>query len=294
MLPAWLLLCGCGISFAEGVLERLRDDVRSPSSSSGRSDDDDRRRRDDDYDDDHDSFGGMCLDVAFSVLTSPRVEPQAAEDDDSCNVDDWYFPRFPYDHVPGYMMPDPWLTCDGEPTCPADWWGPGRWPTQPRTWAARLRLEYGDEFDDLSRIGGHLLVSTRARFGLDTQMSYLEEQLAGGRHDELWIGDCNVLFRLGQTEYSQSRIGIGFNWLDDPMATDFGFNFTYGGDLFPCKPWIFSATIDWGTLGRAELFRFRTTGGLIVHRVEVYTGYEYLDIDSMQLNLVLGGVRIWF
>ena len=70
--------------------------------------------------------------------------------------------------------------------------------------------------------------------------------------------------------------------------------FTYGADLFVRRPWVVSATIDWGTLGEAELFRFRTTGGVVVHGVEVYTGYEYLDIDSTQMNGVMGGVRIWF
>jgi hypothetical protein len=52
--------------------------------------------------------------------------------------------------------------------------------------------------------------------------------------------------------------------------------------------------IDWGTLGSAELFRFRTTAGVIVHGVEVFTGYEYLDIDRTQVGTLLGGVRIWF
>jgi hypothetical protein len=48
------------------------------------------------------------------------------------------------------------------------------------------------------------------------------------------------------------RTGLGFNWLDDPIDTNFGFNFTYGADLFPRRPWVLSATIDWGTLGEAE------------------------------------------
>ena len=58
--------------------------------------------------------------------------------------------------------------------------------------------------------------------------------------------------------------------------------------------WGISADLDWGTLGRAELFRFRTTIGVTVQRVEFYTGYEYTDIDRMHLNSLIGGVRIWF
>ena len=30
------------------------------------------------------------------------------------------------------------------------------------------------------------------------------------------------------------------------------------------------------------------------HRVEVYSGYEYLDIDDSQINALLAGVRVWF
>ena len=137
-------------------------------------------------------------------------------------------------------------------------------------------------------------MTTRSRFGLDTETSYLEERLAGGAHDALWIGDCNVVYRFAQNERAQFRTGIGFNWLDDPIDTNFGFNFTYGADFFLKRPWVLSATLDWGTLGEAELFRVRTTGGLVVYGVEVYAGYEYLDIDAMQTNMIIGGVRIWF
>ena len=92
----------------------------------------------------------------------------------------------------------------------------------------------------------------------------------------------------------QWRTGFGFNWLDDPVDTDFGFNFTYGADWYPARPWVLSATLDWGTLGHAELFRFHTTAGVLVNRVETYIGYKYLDIDRTQTNSLLAGVRIWF
>ncbi len=90
------------------------------------------------------------------------------------------------------------------------------------------------------------------------------------------------------------RAGLGANWLNDSTRTDLGFNFTYGGDFFPRKPWVLSAAIDWGTLGHAGLFRFRTTAGVILNRFEGYVGYEYLDIGSTQDNFLIGGVRVWF
>ena len=97
-------------------------------------------------------------------------------------------------------------------------------------------MEYATDFDDLQRIGGHLLLSTRTRFGLDTETSYFQEQLPGDRHDHLWLGDCNVVYRFAQSEHAQFRTGIGFNWMDDPADTDFGFNFTYGPTSSPPNP----------------------------------------------------------
>ncbi|HUT89844.1 MAG TPA: hypothetical protein VMY37_10125 [Thermoguttaceae bacterium] len=310
-LPALVLVASVPAASRGQVVEQIREDVRGVSTgssdtsapSSGSPGDDDqgdsrprRRRRDyDGYDDDGygDAKGwtGLIIVSAYTV-TSPFWGPHAILEDEFLSYE--YFPRFPYDQVPGYMMCSPCDSLEPDPACEVDPLRSEGWPTRPRTWAARFRMEYADEFNDLQRIGGHLLLETRSRFGLDTETSYLEEELPDGTQDALWLGDCNVVYRFAQGEYAQFRAGVGFNWLDDPEETDFGFNFTYGADLFPRRPWVLSATIDWGTLGEAELFRFRTTGGVVVHGVELYTGYEYLDIDSTQMNGIMGGVRIWF
>ena len=317
-LPLILVLCLSTAGAGQGFLEGLRDNVRAPAPVSSSppapsSDDDDhdrRRSHHDHYDDDYNSeaedelYGGLVMIGGFitvAAVTSPLWGPHVALNDD-LGVEG-FFPRFPYDCTPGYMMLVPCLienTAPGDPALSenfqqgADGMPLTAWPSRPRTWAARLRFEYADELDDLSRISGHMLLSTTSRFGLDTETSCLEEDLPFGRHDRLWIGDCNLVYRFAQSEHAQFRTGVGFNWIDDPLDTNFGFNFTYGADFFPCKPWVVSATLDWGNIGRAELFRFRTTAGVIVHGVEVYTGYEHLDIDNDQTNSLMAGVRIWF
>ena len=73
-----------------------------------------------------------------------------------------------------------------------------------------------------------------------------------------------------------------------------GFNFTYAADIYPRKPWVLSAAIDWGTLGQAELFRFRTTAGVVFHGVETYAGYEYTEIGRAHWNGLVAGLRFWF
>ena len=287
-----VLSCCCTAGAEWGRLDTIRDDVRAvrvdppsaPPDDSARDDSTRRRRRsydEHDYDDPFDSvksefysalvFAGGYLVVA--TATAPAWVPHTMLGDDLAV--EGYFPRFPYDHAPGYMMIEDW-------------------PTTPRRWSARLSTDYAENFDDMSRIRGHLLLSTTSRFGLDMEMSCLEERLPGNRHDHLWVGDANIVYRFAQSEHMQWRAGLGFNWLDDPIDTDFGFNFTYGLDVFPVKPWVVSATLDWGTLGSAELFRFRTTAGVVVHGIEVFTGYEYFDVDRTQINSLIGGVRIWF
>ena len=294
-----------------GLLGSLRDVVRTPSIDSGsgsssESCDSSHRKKAhfcdyDDCDDCNDSLssGLTMMGVMFTgvAVTSPWWGPHMALGDDFS--DGGYFAPYPYHCHSGHIMVGPrnmssWPCLDdvdlGSDCLPLDFW-----PSRPRTWSARLSGEYADRFcDDVSRIGGRLLFTTASRFGLDTEMGRLEERLPAGGVDQLWIGDCNLVFRFAQSERVQFRTGLGFNWLDDPAATDFGFNFTYGADFFPHRPWVVSTAIDWGTLGEAELFRFRSTIGLLVNRVEVYTGYEYLDIDTVQLNSLMAGLRIWF
>jgi hypothetical protein len=278
---AWLLTAGWQrpAGAGEGILDTIRQDVRSvaervPSPPSPEKDHDhcgDHSPSPDDGVDLSVFFGFVWLGGA--AVTSPIWGPQEFLADDSRA--EALFPRFPYDHVPGHLMIQ-------EFTSPA------------RRWAARLGVEYTDDFDRLKGVGGHLLVSTTSRWGVDGSMAWLDERLPGGRRDHLWLGDCNLVLRFAQSEWAEFRAGAGVNWLDDPGRTDLGVNFTYAADFFPRHPWVLSGTIDWGTLGRAELFRLRGTAGVIVNRFEVYAGYEYLDIDRTQRNALVAGVRIWY
>jgi hypothetical protein len=299
-----VLLCSSA-ALGQGRLDDIRYDVRGlpvPSSSPpspGQPSEpapDSRQRRSRDYDY-YDENSGMYDDFMLGTVmlglfaaTSPVTLPYGAIDDGLQY--EYFFPRFPYDHTSGYMMGeqaheilDP-LQGGGYTTV--------AYPTAPRRWSARVRAEYANNFDGIERIGGHLLLSTTSRWGLDTQIDYLSEDFCDARHDNLWLGDANVVFRFAQSENMQWRIGLGMNWLDDPVDTEVGFNFTYGMDYFLGQPWVISSTLDWGTLGHAELFRGRATIGVIIHGVEAYTGFEYLDIDRTQLGSLVSGIRIWF
>lgn len=54
------------------------------------------------------------------------------------------------------------------------------------------------------------------------------------------------------------------------------------------------AEIDWGWLGHAGLFHARTTAGVNIQNVEVYTGYDYFDVGSAQIGGLVAGIQLWY
>lgn len=297
-----LLLLFAGRLQAQDVLERLREDVRGPaehSAGSGSQDQQPPKAKEsnglEDWMPDIEGDGSL---MAFVVLpaagvTSPFWLPHLALGDDLAISRS--FAHYPYEYDEGYLV-------IGQPAPP---------PLESRglldrglrrvlpsrsvqSWAGRLQVDWGGDCDDLERIDGHLLLSTASRFGLDSQVDYFRETATPHQHDRLWLGDANLVYRFAQSDSIEFRAGVGLNWLANTDASNFGVNFTYGFDFYPRRPWVVSTEIDWGTLGAAELFRFRSTLGVTVHGIEVFTGYEYLDIDRLHQNSLLAGLRFWF
>ncbi len=290
---------------AADVLDAVRSEVREPSSSSSRSrqrggSDDDcddeggsilgailtglftSSDSDDDCDDcstdpDDDEigfFGGCCI-MALYAAASPWWGPPAMIGDDYAYRS--YFPAHPYQQdIEGYLMPAPKMPLDGY------------------TGALRTRFEYADDGDSLSRLGGRVLWEHTSRFGLDSSFNYLEEHAGANTIDSLWMGDFNFVFRFAQSERVSMRTGLGVNWMADDVGSDFGFNFTYGGDFFLGDPWVASAEIDLGTVGAASLFHGRTTLGVQLWHATMYTGYDYLNIEGVEIHGFVAGVELWF
>ncbi len=299
-----LLVLGIAVAwttrgFAQGNMQAIRDDVRPGPSSDSDDDDHHHRHKSHDCDDDGIVFGEIFAKIWAYLITSPFWGPHGALDDSFSR--EGYFARFPYDGVPGHLLiQGRWTSLQPENFANGSS-DPVYEPMisvyaaeRARVWSCRLRAEYTNDLDDVSRLGAHMLLTSTARFGIDTGFDYFQEELPGGSHDHLTIGDFNVVFRFAQSEHVEFRSGLGFNWMTDDFDSDYGFNFTYGADFFPCKPWVISATMDWGTLGRTGLFHFRTTAGVVFHGLEAYTGYEYHAIGSTRINGLVGGVRVWF
>jgi hypothetical protein len=230
----------------------------------------------DEDDDASDSVLGTAMAVGLVMAASaPFLGPAKLIEDDYASPA--FFPRYPYQMpLDGHLMIDPYV------------------PRKPRTWAGRIQAEYGGDFEDLTALNGGVLLETSMRFGIDSWAHYYSQQVAPGRSDHLLLGDTNLLFRFAQSPKVEMRTGVGFNWLTDDIGSEFGFNFTYGGDWYPINPLIVSSELDWGQVGHASLFHARATVGVQYHRGELYVGYDYLDVGNAQLDSWVTGLRFWF
>ena len=275
----WVAVCGMILgasdsSLAQGILETLRREVRTERDRDSHQRDRRRvRERDvrESDDDTRDFLGGMAL----RGLTLPFWGPPVVLEDNYRDYGEFF--SYPYKRgATGMMVVDP------------------AHHALTKVWHIRTRGEYLQSFSGLSSVGGQVLVDTLPRLGLDSEFYHRQENLPAGRRDSLWTGDLNVLFRFAQSPLVQMRTGLGVNWLSDAVDRDYGFNFTYGGDLMFRDPWILSAEIDAGTLGSATLLHGRLTVGVQRRHVEVYTGYDYFRVGHMTIDGCLAGVRLWF
>jgi hypothetical protein len=287
IIPLTILLFAVRVD-AQGRLQSVRDDVRSTSDSksSPSSDDNDwdwNWGSSSDSSSSDDSNGDYSF-VGLAVL-SPFLAPMALlKDDHTLRLD---FPAHPYANgYRGYQL---------LPVVHAEVYYDKDYKQVPRKdWAVRLAVENGNDFAGLNRFNGQLKVEHANRWGVATSWNYYHETLPNGRSDETVIGDVNLTYRFAQNEVASMYAGLGVRVLTDRHLTDCGFNFTYGGDWFPVRPLIVSASFDAGTLGGAGVLHGRASIGAIFRGCEFYAGYDILRIGSTNLQGPLVGVRLWF
>ena len=262
---------------AQGRLQKMREEVRTAPPE----DSEEEKHRPHNYqehfhfdghDDEDHSFSEFLSHTLFYGLISPFWGPPALVGD---NYDrSASFRNYPYQHSQrGGIVFDSIENA--------------------RPWRARVRSDYADDFSGLSSLGGQLLLESASRFGFDTEIQNRRETVGLG-DDNLWTGDSNIVFRFAQSEYLEMRTGIGVNWLSDSVDTEFGVNFTYGGDLFLRDPWIVSAELDLGRLGHSQLIHVRSTIGVQFHRMEVFTGFDHYAIGDVEHNGLVSGIRFWW
>lgn len=264
---------------ADGRLDSARDEIRESSDreknppdrrDSEHCDDDDDAAS---FDDESDAFHSFLGEMLLYGATAPWWGPRSLLDDRNTPAELADFP---------YASTSEGLVVEDSPS-----------PSWSKPWSGRFTVERGDDFDGLRRLGGRLQLETMSRFGLDTEWSHRNEAFRG-KTDSLWTGDFNLVYRFAQHPRAAFYSGIGVNWLADTQDAEVGFNFTYGLDWFPARPWVISGNIDWGRLGDASLFHGRTTLGVMLNRFELFTGYDHFNVEGAKLDGWLFGARIWF
>jgi hypothetical protein len=160
--------------------------------------------------------------------------------------------------------------------------------------SVRASVEAGSDFDGLSRTGLRLFLDSDTRFGFKTDWDYYSERLASGSYDSLWLGDATATLRVFQTEALQVYLGAGLRFLVDGGRDRGGLNLLFGFEAFPGRPVHLFGSIETGTLGNADVFRFRGGAGVDWRWLEAFAGYDYLRIGGADLQGPFVGLRVWF
>ncbi len=279
ILPIAAVLFASPIRADGDLLGQVREQVDAPAKpcAEGKKD---RNKKDGNNDGDCDALGDTLAPLVGEALLAPFVVPPLALGDDYQTTS--LFPRFPYAYgQPGFL----WLDRAGDDDSE---------PRGGRNWSVRADVEDGCDFRGVNRLGTRLVFDTTSRFGIATDWDFFTQRLPCGCCDELTLGDANLTFRFAQSEWMQMYAGLGGRVMPDRSSTRGGFNFTYGGDVFPCKPVVVSSSLDLGNLGSAAVFRVRGTVGLVHRHCELFGGYDFLRIGSVDLQGPMAGRRLWF
>lgn len=299
---------------AQGRLDQVRDEVRTPPESSSRSDDDGSGA-----DTPYDGDGGSIED--YTSTGCPIDDPHCSDTADATLVGytlgflfyvphlliegpdprDGWFGGPPYmDGKRGYMVfsrpywgpPAHRSTSDGDlliaPEDPIS----EPIPAGASPLALALSAEYGMELGGMYKPAARVMLSTSIRLGLESGWTWFIEEEEDG-WDWLAVGDVNLIWRFAQHETIAWYSGAGVRLMADAAGWNAGFNFTYGLDAFPVNPVVLSAAIDLGNLGWAFVFHGRGHLGITRFGVEFFAGWDALLIGNVMLQGPIIGLRGW-
>jgi hypothetical protein len=277
LIPVAALLLAPALHADDGVLQQVREQVKPPETVEKPGG---PRKKGKDREACDDSDDGFSVPGLGALALFPFVIPAAALGDDYQTYS--LFPRYPYaDGLPGNL----WLDRgqDGDPR-----------PRGARFWSVEAAVEDGYSFRDVNRVGVRFAFDTACRLGVTTNWDFFQERRPCGCYDELTIGDVNLTYRFAQCEWMGMFVGAGGRVMPDRYDTRAGFNFTYGAEVFPCKPLVLSSSLDLGNLGSASVVRARATVGLIHRHWELFGGYDFYRIGTVDLQGPMAGLRLWF
>lgn len=158
----------------------------------------------------------------------------------------------------------------------------------------RIRGDYVTDFDETDKVGMQILTQGGLGAGIDAEVNYWQRPVAGLGREPLWTGDLNVLYSMSPISRFKLRAGAGGSWMLDNGEAQFGYNFTYGLDVYLLWRAMFTSEIDYGKIGGDELFRYRLGLGLTFNAIDIFTGYESQEIDNEELDGWMSGIALWY
>jgi hypothetical protein len=175
------------------------------------------------------------------------------------------------------------------------------WREGGHTWAAQLQADIAFIDNNTWRVRPRFRLFTPSRFELDGELAYYHESLSVDDQrllkrtiDWLGMGTGHISYRFAQSQAVQFRAGIGPRFLVTPDDSELGFDTVYSFDAFIHDPLVLSGSIGLGSVGRAFVSDFRIQLGFVFSGVELYGGYEHVQIGHAPLGGPLAGLRYWF
>jgi hypothetical protein len=211
--------------------------------------------------------------VSEYTLLAPFTLPHLALEGES--IEAYGYPEHPYDRSAGFLR-------DEDPSA------------HTRSWSVQLVAEGGRDFDGVTRWSARGLAEWDSRIGVAADIHVLDERV-GSDTETAVLDDVQITFRFAEHPRAQMRFGIGARLYHFDNDTDGGIVFTYSGDVFPVKPLVVSYELSAGNLGSASALGARLTAGAMTWQdIELYAGYDYLDIGSTTIQGPLLGLRYWW
>jgi hypothetical protein len=210
--------------------------------------------------------------------------------------------------LPIYAMDEPCLRgyarhpfADGQGHLRADGGACKRQGTQPaaekpRRVAAQLDMESGYLSDQVIPATLALRLQLPYRFELSARSSMFSD-LDAVQDARGYQNNALVSIRFAQGKRADLRSGLGMRHyrLDEDR---WGFDSLYGIDFFTRHHIVGRMELHLGSLSRAVVFEGRGTLGVMLGKVEVYGGGDFMAVVGPQKNARLGGavggVRVWF
>jgi hypothetical protein len=162
------------------------------------------------------------------------------------------------------------------------------------SWFARLSMQGGTDFEDITLGQLGLLLQASGGLGLDTSVTMFRESGIDFR-DNLLLGDVNLVFEPVASDPFRLRVGIGVNWLGDSYGGDAGFNMTTGFDWHLHPRWWLTGELDLGSIGDTDLAHTQISLGRSLGPSTTWTtGYSHNDIGGVTIGSAFTGLLFRF